>query len=168
MVHQVMPAKVHELTTVLEEAPIFLKDPQTMVQPFDWADSLLPGGAGDGADEGGSRKKRKLEENGETEEGDRKGLRAPKFVDPVPCNKVLKEFHMNILKPEVRLAIECANAVKVWIQLNIPRIETGDNFGVEVQQEALEEFTRAENSGLTILDQIMKYYCNRAKLTSKV
>lgn len=156
VINKAMPAKVIELTAVIDEAALFKQNPDDIVQSFDWAEATSS------ADAEGARKKRKLEshDNGQPQ--------TPKFADTVPCNQAIKHFHTTVLKPEVRRAIECANAVKVWIQLNIPQISTGDNFGVEVQQEALEEFTRAENSGLTILDQMMKYYCNRAKLTSKV
>ena len=33
-------------------------------------------------------------------------------------------------------ALKMCNAVKIWIQLNIPRIEDGNNFGVSIQVRA--------------------------------
>lgn len=33
------------------------------------------------------------------------------------------------LKKEFLELIESANTIKIWIQLNIPRIEDGNNFG---------------------------------------
>lgn len=153
MIHEVMPTKVVELTKVIDEHPFFKTNQSDILPSFEWADN---------DEDGGSRKKRKL--NGDSNEA----ADGAKRTTLVPCNKALKDFHQGVLKPEVHKSIECANAVKVWIQLNVPRIEDGDNFGVEVQQEALEEFTRAENSGLAILESLLKYHCNRAKLTSKV
>ena len=40
---------------------------------------------------------------------------------------------LTILKRELMELIENLNVVKIWIQLNIPRIEDGNNFGVGVQ-----------------------------------
>ena len=40
---------------------------------------------------------------------------------------------MGKVKKEILELVENLNAVKVWIQLNIPRIEGGDNFGVGIQ-----------------------------------
>lgn len=37
------------------------------------------------------------------------------------------------VKPEIRLLIEKCNTVKMWVQLLIPRIEDGNNFGVSIQ-----------------------------------
>ena len=73
---------------------------------------------------------------------------------------------------------------QVWIQLNIPRIEGGDNFGVEIQvrfefldklqlltifqEETVGELGRAEDNAFSLLEQMTKYYVSRAKLVSKV
>lgn len=40
---------------------------------------------------------------------------------------------LNTLKLEVLELIETINTVKIWIQLNIPKIEDGNNFGVSIQ-----------------------------------
>ena len=50
----------------------------------------------------------------------------------VPCNKKLVEL-LNILKEEILSSVQVIGTVKVWIQLLIPRIESGNNFGVSVQ-----------------------------------
>jgi hypothetical protein len=52
--------------------------------------------------------------------------------------------------------------------LNIPRIEDGNNFGVSVQEEVLNEVGRAEESSFNALDTITKYFVTRAKLVCKV
>ncbi len=40
--------------------------------------------------------------------------------------------------------VEMLNTVKIWIQLNIPKIEDGNNFGVSIQEETVSELGRAE------------------------
>jgi len=73
-----------------------------------------------------------------------------------------------LLKKEVLELIEMLGTVKIWIQLNIPRIEDGNNFGVSIQEETVSELSRAEDSGFAVLESMAKYYVMRAKLVSRV
>jgi len=85
----------------------------------------------------------------------------------VPSNKVILQL-LDVLKKELLELIEMINTVKLWIQLNIPRIEDGNNFGVSIQEETVNELSRAEDSGFAVLESMTKYYVTRAKLVSKV
>jgi len=84
----------------------------------------------------------------------------------IPSNQLIVDL-IALLKVEVLQLIEMINTVKIWIQLNIPRIEDGNNFGVSIQEETVSELSRAEESGFSLLDSITKYFVTRAKLTSK-
>lgn len=44
--------------------------------------------------------------------------------------------------------------LRVWIQLNIPRIEDGGNFGVSIQEDTLAEVVRCENDAIASLEQV--------------
>uniref|UniRef100_A0A3B4CXM4 Proteasome activator complex subunit 3 n=1 Tax=Pygocentrus nattereri TaxID=42514 RepID=A0A3B4CXM4_PYGNA len=72
------------------------------------------------------------------------------------------------VKPEIRTLIEKCNTVKMWVQLLIPRIEDGNNFGVSIQEETVAELRTVEGEAASYLDQISRYYITRAKLVSKV
>lgn len=48
-----------------------------------------------------------------------------------PCNEFIVQL-VDKLKPEIVSLIEAVNTVKVWVMLLIPKIEDGNNFGVEV------------------------------------
>jgi hypothetical protein len=74
----------------------------------------------------------------------------------------------NRIKGEILELVEAANAVKLWIQLNIPRIEDGNNFGVSIQEETVNELGRAEDSGFALMETICKYCATRGKLLTKV
>ena len=71
-------------------------------------------------------KKRKLET------GESASTEKPKPV--VPSNKTLVSILL-LLKEELLDGLKMLSTLKTWIQLNVPRIEDGDNFGVAVQEE---------------------------------
>lgn len=109
-------------------------------------------------------KKRKLEDREETFQGTKV------FVMP---NGMLKSNQQLVdiiekVKPEIRLLIEKCNTVKMWVQLLIPRIEDGNNFGVSIQEETVAELRTVESEAASYLDQISRYYITRAKLVSKI
>jgi len=85
----------------------------------------------------------------------------------VPCNKYLLQV-IDLLKPKIQTLMEKCNTVKMWIQLLIPRIEDGNNFGVSIQEETLSEVQRIEGEAATFLDQISRYYITRGKIVSKI
>jgi proteasome activator subunit 3 (PA28 gamma) len=99
-------------------------------------------------------------------------------VDGVDSFSVSKPqvFHANqritelicCLKPEIVTLINSCNKVKVWIQLLIPRIEDGNNFGVSIQEDTLSEVGRVESDASGFLDHISRYHIARGKLASKL
>jgi proteasome activator subunit 3 (PA28 gamma) len=75
---------------------------------------------------------------------------------------------IDFLKSEIEEVVSLCNTVKIYIQLNIPKIEDGNNFGVSIQEEVVKELSSAEDSAFAVLDSISKYYMQRAKLVTKV
>lgn len=102
-------------------------------------------------------KKRKLEE---MEDGEAK-------IPTIPCNKKLLRL-IDLLKPEIKDLIETCERMKTWIQLLIPKIEDGNNFGVSIQEEVLNEVHRIEGDSINYLDGISRYFITRGKIVSKV
>nr|XP_033775045.1 proteasome activator complex subunit 3-like [Geotrypetes seraphini] len=114
-------------------------------------------------------KKRKLDET--DEDLSEKNLGGTKVF--VMANGMLKSNQQLVdivekVKPEIRLLIEKCNTVKMWVQLLIPRIEDGNNFGVSIQEETVTELRTVESEAASYLDQISRYYITRAKLVSKI
>ncbi|EDV26701.1 uncharacterized protein TRIADDRAFT_22387, partial [Trichoplax adhaerens] len=85
----------------------------------------------------------------------------------IPCNRLLEEL-IDDIKPQIRTLIEKCNCVKIWIQLLIPRIEDGNNFGVSIQEDILGEVARIESEAAGFLDQISRYFISRGKMISKI
>eukprot|EP00800_Vazella_pourtalesii_P015272 TRINITY_DN4091_c1_g3_i1.p1 TRINITY_DN4091_c1_g3~~TRINITY_DN4091_c1_g3_i1.p1 ORF type:complete len:262 (-),score=58.00 TRINITY_DN4091_c1_g3_i1:116-901(-) len=73
----------------------------------------------------------------------------------------------SVVKPHILSLILHLNTLKLWIELLIPRIEDGNNFGVSVQEEALSEISRSETEASSLLDSLSRYYLSRGKIASK-
>ncbi|KAF8922161.1 proteasome activator pa28, REG alpha/beta subunit [Mucidula mucida] len=110
------------------------------------------------SDEPATRKRRL--DNGVDEQGAR-------FTGKVASNKHISGLHDTVKRECEQLATN-VDAVKVWITLTMPKIEDGDNFGVQVQEECLSELHRAQESAYNIRDVARQDYITRAKLCSKL
>lgn len=57
----------------------------------------------------------------------------------------------------------------MWVQLLIPRIEDGNNFGVSIQEETVAELRTVEGEAASYLDQISRFveilFCSVAPLS---
>uniref|UniRef100_A0A8C3CEC2 Proteasome activator complex subunit 3 n=1 Tax=Cairina moschata TaxID=8855 RepID=A0A8C3CEC2_CAIMO len=142
---------IHDLTQIHSDMNLPVPDPILLTNSHDGLD-------------GPNMKKRKLEDREETFQGTKV------FVMP---NGMLKSNQQLVdiiekVKPEIRLLIEKCNTVKMWVQLLIPRIEDGNNFGVSIQEETVAELRTVESEAASYLDQISRYYITRAKLVSKI
>lgn len=100
-------------------------------------------------------------------EGERKKRKVDAHAPPVPCNALVLSVS-EVVKKEMSEFVDIISTLKVFTQLLIPKIEDGNNFGVSVQEDVLQELTRAEETAFNYLDQFSKYYLNRAKLQSKI
>jgi len=85
----------------------------------------------------------------------------------VPCNKRVLAL-IDVIKPEFKYAIETCEKLKMWISILIPKIEDGNNFGVSVQEEVLNEVHGVQSDSIKSLDTISRYFITRAKLVSKI
>ena len=81
----------------------------------------------------------------------------------IPSNPVIVEMG-DFLKKEVKEGVQALSAIKLWIQLMVPRIEDGNNFGVEVQEEVSSEVDRCETMCLQLLQNLAKYFRERSKI----
>ena len=82
-------------------------------------------------------------------------------------NANLTELH-ELLKPHILDLIEHSAHIKMWITYLMPKIEDGNNFGVEVQEEALGESTMIEVQATSHLNDALQFYTARAKAVRKI
>ncbi|KAL0071735.1 hypothetical protein AAF712_000657 [Marasmius tenuissimus] len=109
-------------------------------------------------------KKRKTSNGEGGAEDDQQGH--ARYFEHVKSNKHVRELH-GIVKKECEVIAELIDEVKLWVTLTMPRIEDGDNFGVQVQEECLSELHRAQESAYNLRDIPRQDYVARAKLASK-
>lgn len=80
----------------------------------------------------------------------------------------LLESEFGLLKMEILELVEMAMIIKLWLQLNVPRIEDGNNFGVSIQTDTVSELSRIEDAALMTVENWSKFLMNRAKVISKM
>lgn len=81
---------------------------------------------------------------------------------------ILAESEFALLKDEVLELVEMASVVKLWLQLNVPRIEDGNNFGVSIQTDTVGELARVEDAALMTVENWSKFLMVRAKIVGKM
>jgi len=84
----------------------------------------------------------------------------------VKSNEKLTEM-TNLGRSLLRDTVESINKLKMWITFLIPKIEDGNNFGVSIQEEALNEIRTVESEAAGFYDQMSRYFLSRAELIVK-
>ena len=75
---------------------------------------------------------------------------------------------INQLQRAIHESMQVATDIKLWLQCNIPRVEDGNNFGVDIQESVVQELTRAEDAGMGAYEGLGRWWQVRAELMGKV
>ncbi|XP_077411094.1 proteasome activator complex subunit 1 [Vanacampus margaritifer] len=117
--------------------------------------------------------KRKKEEEEEKEKGVEKDKKKDDDEEdsgppcgPICCNERVEPL-LKEVKPQIQTMKEKINTVAMWLQLQIPKIEDGDNFGVAVQEKVFEMLTSSRTKIEGFQTQISKYYSERGDAVAK-
>lgn len=84
----------------------------------------------------------------------------------VSSDYLMKAF--DELRSEWEQLAEIMDVLKMYINLLIPLIEDGDTFGVSVQEEALNEIVRTQDSAYNLLSTPLNYYSTRGDLAARM
>ncbi|KAG7274088.1 hypothetical protein CRUP_028795 [Coryphaenoides rupestris] len=71
------------------------------------------------------------------------------------------------LKPEIMSLRETIVTVSSWIQMLIPKVEDGNDFGVAIQEKILERLTAVKTKVETFQTNINKYFLERGDAVGK-
>ncbi|KAH6916933.1 proteasome activator pa28 [Coprinopsis sp. MPI-PUGE-AT-0042] len=117
-------------------------------------------------------KKRKLEEGDMSEQQSSQSepttTAGPRYLQTVKANEHMTQRVYGVLKKECEELAHLTDQVRLWVTLTLPRIEDGDNFGVQVLEEVLGEIQRAQESAFAIRDLSRQDHLARAKICSKL
>ncbi|XP_076827114.1 proteasome activator complex subunit 1 [Brachyhypopomus gauderio] len=161
LVSTFFPEKIAEMDNLLQ-ASLSLGDFSALRAPLDIP---IP----DPAKEELKRKKKEEKEAKEgkgkkDKDGDEEEGGPP--CGPISCNEKVESLIKEI-KPHIQTLKEKLNTVSMWVQLQIPRIEDGNNFGVAVQEKVFELFTNTRTKIEGFQTQITKYYSERGDAVAK-
>ncbi|KAJ7492393.1 proteasome activator pa28 REG alpha/beta subunit [Mycena latifolia] len=113
-------------------------------------------------------KKRKMNDGNLAASGDlANDTQHARFPSLVLGNKHMITLHAT-LKRECEELAALTDQVKLWISLTMPKIEGGDNFGVQIQEEVVAELLRSQDSAFNLRDAARNDYLARAKICSKL
>ncbi|KAJ6653092.1 hypothetical protein lerEdw1_010178 [Lerista edwardsae] len=118
------------------------------------------------------RKLREKDKKDKKEEKDAKKSEEEEEEDKAPpcgpvCHNDKIAALLNCLKPEIQGAKEKLNVISLWLQLQVPKIEDGNNFGVAVQEKVYELLTSARTKLESFQTHIAKYHSERGDAVSK-
>jgi len=151
IINDIFPKKSLELTNYLEQDELFTYDYTSLKQDLTW-----PKDRTSNSEEDGKSKKRKITEHDSVLVG----------TDTVPLHEIIGKIKIR-LKKEAAEMLKYLSTVRLWIQLNVPRIEDGNNFGVQVQEDMIGEVSKVEENAFSSIDLLSKYHVTRGKMISK-
>ncbi|KAF0021610.1 hypothetical protein F2P81_026137 [Scophthalmus maximus] len=85
---------------------------------------------------------------------------------PICINERVESLLQEV-KPQIQTLKEKLNTVSMWMQLQIPKVEDGNNFGVAVQEKVFELLTATRTKIEGFQTQISKYYSERGDAVAK-
>jgi len=164
----VLPQKTVTLTTLLEDDQDFLYKPIQVRCEIDYQKNHINDmniEMNEEKEGNEKSKKRKLELNASVTitEGEPP---LKKHENQVDCNPILVST-LNKVKLEIIEFIDSITTLKIWVHMHVPKIEDGNNFGVAVQEEVLQELGRCEDFTVQSLAITTKYFLTRAKIVAK-
>jgi len=116
---------------------------------------------------GPSSSKRKRNEDGSALPARMNETVNARYPEVMYANKHILKLHETTKSECAQLSDSC-DKVKLWVNLTMPKIEDGDNFGVQIQEEVLSELLRSQESAYNIRDGVRQHHLQRAKICSKL
>lgn len=172
--HQKLTAEAEELVAMLfpqkiEELQMLLKtsfscdDLASLKAPLDIP---IPDPAKEEAKRKKEEEKKEKKDKDKDKDSDKEDEDSGPPCGPISSNEKVESLLQKV-KPEIQTLKEKLNTVSMWVQLQIPKIEDGDNFGVAVQEKVFELLTSTRTKIEGFQTQISKYYSERGDAVAK-
>ncbi|KIM70365.1 hypothetical protein SCLCIDRAFT_1207704 [Scleroderma citrinum Foug A] len=158
----VFPAKIIELSALIDstnspDSPFHISQAATDAKVYPSPNTTEPNGSS----------KRKRTEDGHISSSPINDIAHARYPECVHANKHLLKLS-ETMKAECAQLSDFCDKVKLWVNLTMPKIEDGDNFGVQIQEEVLSELLRSQESAYNVRDSIRQHHLARAKICSKL
>ncbi|KAE8633433.1 hypothetical protein XENTR_v10001879 [Xenopus tropicalis] len=150
-----IPQKIYELDQLLSSPELNVSDLSTLRAELDIP---IP----DPEKEKEKEKKKKEKDEKKKDDEEEKGPPC----GPIPSNEKIVSLQKRI-RSEIQEAKEKLNMVTLWLQLQIPQIEDGNNFGVAVQEKVFELMTNVRTKLDAFQTQLSKYLSDRGDAVAK-
>ncbi|KAJ7651716.1 proteasome activator pa28 REG alpha/beta subunit [Mycena polygramma] len=167
VVFRVFPAKILELQDVLQSTSLPSSPYHPDLTSTTTDATVYPAPASQANGEQPQSKKRKMDDDSVAAGAVTNDTQYARLPNVVHANKHLVELHAT-LKRECEELVTLTDQVKLWISLTMPKIEGGDNFGVQIQEEVVAELLRSQESAFNLRDSARNNYLARAKICSKL
>ncbi|KYQ92384.1 proteasome activator complex subunit 3 [Tieghemostelium lacteum] len=86
--------------------------------------------------------------------------------DLVNVNTSIVESHKKLQHHYIEI-IDTFSVIRAWLSLNVPKIEDGNNFGVDIQEDVIGQLSKLEDLYSGLLEQSEHYYLTRAEAVKK-
>lgn len=167
LVSTFFPQKIEELQLLLKTS-FSSDDLASLKAPLDIP---IPDPAKEEAKEEAKRKKKEEKEAKEGKKDKDSDKDKEEEDSGPPCGPIFSNERVESLlrevKPEIQTLKEKLNTVSMWVQLQVPKIEDGNNFGVAVQEKVFELLTNTRTKIEGFQTQISKYYSERGDAVAK-
>ncbi|KAJ8268635.1 hypothetical protein COCON_G00138070 [Conger conger] len=147
-----IPLKICQLDRLLKEAEFSVSDLSSLRAPLDIPIPDPP-----------APEDEEMETDSKEEEDKKK---KPPVCGYIQGNEQIMGL-LDRVKPEVRTLKETCILVSCWIQLLIPKIEDGNDFGVSIQEKILERITAVKTKVEGFQTNINKYFTERGDAVAK-
>lgn len=85
----------------------------------------------------------------------------------LPLVSLLSSQLMVAIKGEIHSLLSYVDPLRMWVSLNIPRIQDQRGVSVQVKEDLVEMLHSSKLSGLGLCEAMLKYHVSRGKLVSK-
>jgi len=87
---------------------------------------------------------------------------------PVIGTNMKNDELAQLLKPVILNLYDTCVELRNWITVLVPKVEDGNNFGVEVQEQCIAQLKQFEIESLMLFEEQAAYHLERATIISKI
>jgi len=177
IIKEYLPIKVVQLSELFEEINSKQTDIEKRKYEYDETENITNSNNNDIKNKKSKKKKRSFVEmtnnnknnKNESNKNDEDKIESIQLQTSIYSEKNAEiERFTSLIKGEVEELINYLDQIGLFINLHIPKIEDGNNFGVQIQEQMKSMVSGGQLSAQDFLRNIPKFHTLRAKIISKI